>query len=270
MQKGFRETPVERFLTVTEDILHLGTDPSSLVSTYNSALLSAFQRFRNVYRRLVSTFPELHLRYAYICKADAPPEPGVNRKVEQLKKLVARYFPDARCEFAFLGAQDLLNLARTTPREPHTLQLAENPIASGGLVGFLCLVRLRDFYRFITDDGGVLKRRVFEANVRDFQGSTEVNREIMDSLRAASGEDFWWLNNGVSIIAARASLGGKELTLEDPEIVNGLQTSTQIHTYFRKSKPDNEQRHILVKILVPDDASPDFSQGGGFGCGMKD
>ena len=91
-------------------------------------------------------------------------------------------------------------------------------------------------------------------HVRDFQGSTEVNSEIMDSLNASQGEDFWWLNNGISIIAARASLGGKELTLEDPEIVNGLQTSTQIHSYFKKSNPDGDERNVLVKILVPDDA----------------
>lgn len=53
---------------------------------------------------------------------------------------------------------------------------------------------------------------------------------------------------------------GKELVIEKPEIVNGLQTSTEIYNYFRRH-PDmleTEVRNVLVRVIVPnDDASRD-------------
>ena len=47
----------------------------------------------------------------------------------------------------------------------------------------MCLVKLRDFYHFITDETGALQRQLFDANVRDYQGSTQVNGEIQAALK---------------------------------------------------------------------------------------
>lgn len=99
---------------------------------------------------------------------------------------------------------------------------------------------------------GGLRRTIFEANVRDYQGRTEVNEAIQSSLQERN-EDFWWLNNGVTVIASRASQSGKTLTIEDPQIVNGLQTSTEVHNYFSKFNTDGDDRSILVRVVVPDE-----------------
>ena len=120
------------------------------------------------------------------------------------------------------------------------------------------MVRLQDFYDFITDEHSHLRKHIFESNVRDYQGSTRVNADIQASLREDMSEDFWWLNNGISILGSQASLGGKILTIEDPQIVNGLQTATEIHKYFRTGPPDGETRNVLVRIMVPpEEASRD-------------
>ncbi len=221
MRSGFQETPVERFLTISDDILDLSKDPNEFSEIYNEGLVEAIKRFRKLHQQVVARFPTLRFRYNYACKGAAPDE-NVNRKVKKLREVVAQHFPSAEFKFAFLGASELLALARRAPQTTHTLALAENPISSEGQVGFACLVRLRDFYDFITDEHGALRRQIFEANVRDYQGPTEVNDEIQKSLQEDNREDFWWLNNGVSILASKASLGGKTLTIEDPQIVNGL------------------------------------------------
>ena len=94
------------------------------------------------------------------------------------------------------------------------------------------------------------------ANVRDYQGHNNVNNDIKETLSNGTNEDFWWLNNGVTIIASEASLvTGKELLVVDPEIVNGLQTSNEIYDFF-SSNPghlENETRNVLVRIIVPSD-----------------
>ena len=145
----------------------------------------------------------------------------------------------------------MLALARKTPQATYTLTLAENPISSEGQVGFVCLAKLGDFFKFVTDETGSLWRHIFEANVRDYQGRTQVNDEIQTSLRNPTPEDFWWLNNGVSILASKASLGGKTLTIENPQIVNGLQTSTEVYNYCKLCNTDNEERKILIRVIVP-------------------
>jgi hypothetical protein len=66
---------------------------------------------------------------------------------------------------------------------------------------------------------------LFEANVRDFLGEVLVNRDIMGTLSNVASreeEDFWWLNNGITLLASNATIAGKELSLENVQIVNGL------------------------------------------------
>lgn len=59
------------------------------------------------------------------------------------------------------------------------------------------------------------------------------------------------MNNGVTVIATKASLNGDTVTLENPQIVNGLQTSTQIAQNFREKADD--QRSVMVKIISSED-----------------
>jgi hypothetical protein len=70
------------------------------------------------------------------------------------------------------------------------------------------------------------------------------------------GREFWWLNNGVTIICSKSSIVGKTYVLDDVQIVNGLQTS---HTIFRalKTLPDTHpafDRSVLVRILSTTDS----------------
>lgn len=250
---GFQETPVERFLTVSEDILDLSKATSSFGTAYNESLLEAISRFRTVHNQLAAKFPALRISYFYSSKGDQP-DINVQRKVEKLKAAVHRHFPSADFGFTFLGASELLALARRAPQTTYTLPLAENPISSAGQVGFVCLVRLRDFFAFISDSSGLLRRAIFEANVRDYQGRTEVNDDIQLSLQDPHQEDFWWLNNGITVLATKASQSGKTLTIEDPQIVNGLQTSTEIFNYCKKFNTEQDDRKILVRVIVPSEA----------------
>jgi AIPR protein len=251
---GFQETPIERFITASDDIFDLSKQLSDLRSVYNERLMEAVERFRDVYQELAAKFPTLRVSFFYACKG-ANPDGNVRRKVDKLRTAVAKYFPTAGFEFSFLGATELLALARRAPQTTYSLTLAESPVSSGGRVGFVCLVSLRDFFEFITDENSHLNRQIFEANVRDYQGRTEVNDEIQDSLKANNPEDFWWLNNGVTVLATKASLTGKMLTIEDPQIVNGLQTSTEIFNYYAQLSTGGDDRNVLVRVVVPSESA---------------
>ena len=251
-QPGFQETPIERFTSVSNDLFDLSKDLSKLTTIYNESLLEVIQHLHDLWRQLAHLFPTLNVAFFYASKGTVPGE-NLLHKVGFLEERVKHYFPSCQFQFEFLGASELLDLARKVPQRTHSLPLVETPISSANAdeVAFVCLVGLQEFFKFIADDSGSLRRQMFEANVRDYQGRTQVNDDIQESLENAKAEDFWWLNNGVSILATKASLAGKILTIEDPLIVNGLQTSTEVYNYFRKSPMDNDDRKILAKVMVP-------------------
>lgn len=59
--------------------------------------------------------------------------------------------------------------------------------------------RLLDIITLITTDDGILRRYIFEDNVRDFQGNTEINKDIKQTIRETPGQ-FLLLNNGITVV----------------------------------------------------------------------
>jgi hypothetical protein len=116
------------------------------------------------------------------------------------------------------------------------------------------LVRLEDYWKFVSDENGQLRRYLFDSNVRDFLGTNQVNEDIARSLVDPTAPDFWWLNNGVTILATNATVPGKTIQLQDIQIVNGLQTTETIYRYFQGSSVSSKDRALLVKIIVSSDA----------------
>ena len=161
----------------------------------------------------------------------------------------------------FVNSDALMDRINSISETRFVLPLSDTPINIGEKKDYVTLVNIAKYYRFIVDEYGDLRKNIFESNVRDYQGKNSVNNEIQESLSNSTGEDFWWLNNGVTILASETSQEtGKELVIVKPEIVNGLQTSTEIYNYFRQH-PDmleTEVRNVLVRVIVPnDDASRD-------------
>lgn len=247
---GFGESAVEKLTATSADLFDLTRNLETLKGAYSDGVLDSAATFRRIHRSLVAKFPALRFRYIYATKGDEV-HPNVQRKADLLKAQMVSMYANADVAFEFLGSTELLALARREPPAAYQLSLAENTISSAGEVGYVALVRLRDFYKFICDDGGQLRRNLFESNVRDYQGTTAVNEDIAQSLLDKSGENFWWLNNGVTILATKATESGKVLTVEDPQIVNGLQTSSEIYRYFTEANTDGDERNLLVRVIVP-------------------
>jgi hypothetical protein len=248
---GFSEESINKFVATTGELLDLSKEIKEFNSVYNKDLLETIALFRKVYEKLATKFPTLRFSYFYATKGDEPHQ-NVLRKVKKLEETIKQLFSSAQFSCEFIGARELLELARRAPKTTYSLSLAESPISSTGAVGYICLVRISDYFSFITDEKGKLRRHIFEANVRDYQGDVQVNDGIRKTLiEKGHEEDFWWLNNGITIIATQATQSGKMLTIENPQIVNGLQTSTEVYKYFEQNNTAGDNRNILVRVIVP-------------------
>lgn len=115
------------------------------------------------------------------------------------------------------------------------------------------LAKLRDFFVFLRDETtGEILERIFDSNVRGFQQDTPVNLSIRESLNNPGDADFWLLNNGITILASTVNTASfKTLNIQDPQIVNGLQTSREVFSHYQglSSIPDTDNRRVLVRVI---------------------
>lgn len=255
-ENSFNEDAVMKWKTTAQNLLEIGTDDSAYVSRYNEDVLSAFALFRELYVKLLRNTPRLNIHF-YYATFSAEIHPNVKAQADELEVIVHTLFPSPKTSVSvnFWGADELLVAAQTQPERKLNLPVAETPINIGTHHDYVALVNLGKYYKFITDEHGQLRKYIFEANVRDYQGHNAVNQDIQSTLDAPPIEDFWWLNNGITIITEEATLAtSKELILTDPAVVNGLQTSNEIFHHFqaRPDKVATESRNVLVRIIVPE------------------
>ena len=131
---------------------------------------------------------------------------------------------------------------------------AEVNKAEGKTNSIIALIPITQFYNFITYDGeGQINDRLFESNIRDYKGRSNVNKNIIETLKNPIGIDFWWLNNGITITVedVEESKSANKIKLVNPQIVNGLQTSYSIYNFFSENsdKLVDEKRKVFIKIL---------------------
>lgn len=250
-EASFKEKKLETLHATLADLFDLSIPLPQLATVYNEGLLSVAELFRSTVTELAPRFPNYVFSVSYASKGTEV-HPNVGRKAKQVEALVKNQFQSAKCSMQFVTATDLLIMARETPRVSYQLDVTDQPINTrGGIIG---LVKLRKYLGFIRDEKGELRRNLFEANVRDYQGATQVNAQIQKTLAEHWPEDFWWLNNGITIVAEKITQTGKTLTIENPQIVNGLQTSREIFLYFKNSNTEGDEREILVRVIRPETA----------------
>ncbi|MEQ9902104.1 AIPR family protein [Pectobacterium aroidearum] len=247
--RKFGEDAIVKFNEVARDLLNISVDISKsadLKRRYNKDLRDKVGVFRQVYSDLMKGFPEVVFSYFYSTLGEDI-HPNVEGKIPVLKDTILRMFTGAHFSFEFVGASSLVELNRKVKNTSRTMELAESPIATEN-GSYLCLVNLKKYNDFISDNDSI-SRSIFESNVRDHNGDVIVNIGIQDTLKNGK-EDFWFLNNGVTIITSKAVLSGKTLTIENPQVVNGLQTSHELYNYFSiVDESKIEFRNILVRVI---------------------
>jgi len=249
---GFGETPIEKCISSANDLFDFTKSTESLRTVYNNDLLTNREVFKNQYLHLASKFPILKFHYFYASKGIEVHD-NVIRKVENLKDVINKHFDKAEINFEFLTAGKLIDLSRREQIKTKGITLLDNPISTQD-GGYIAIAPLKNYFDFLVDENEDLIKYFFDSNIRDYQGSVEVNSGIKDTLLTSSpNEDFWWLNNGVTITASDASFSSKILQIEEPQIVNGLQTSFEIFNYFKTNKIESDKRNVLIRVVKTKD-----------------
>lgn len=130
-------------------------------------------------------------------------------------------------------------------------------------VGNSCVVlcNAKDYVMLLNTNDGIIRKTLFNDNVRDFQGDNAVNTEIYNTI-SASPERFVLFNNGITIVCSSFTQKNRELEIEDPQIVNGCQTSYILFNAF-KNNCSLDNITIIVKVISTNngDLSNDIVRG---------
>jgi hypothetical protein len=250
-ETGFSETAVTKLEAFARDLLDHNRDVDDM-KHLNADAREAIRKFRDHYTKILASPHTMKVTFAYATKSDQNANQKVEIRVTSLKQYVQQQLSDADVSFEFWGAQRLLAAARRTPKTTETLDISKQFTADDGSA--VCLVKLGSLAKLLRDEHGDIRRSMLEPNVRDYQGPKNVvNKAIKKSLAETTAPEFWWLNNGVTILATKCSVVGNRVVIEKPEVVNGLQTSYEIFEFF-KSQPDKaDTRNVLVRVIVPPD-----------------
>lgn len=250
-QDSFKEGPVDKLASSLPLLLNHTKKTSELEPLFKKEVVAVCRSFLDALATLADRFPTVSIRIYYCCKG-ADPNDTIKAKASALQTTLKGMQLSA--SFSFLGAKDLYERSRLQKELVLRISTTVTPL-SGANSSFVALVKLKDYIKFMSDDAGNLITRIFEANVRAYQGEVEVNKEIASSLaQPNAGIDFWWLNNGVTIVADEAAYTSNQLVIKNPLIVNGLQTSHEIYAYASKLS-ETDRRTVLLRVVTETDAA---------------
>ncbi len=259
----FLQAPLDALVASLTELLNFSIDDQDLKGAYSAALLKCRARLLVSYRKLAPRLTNFKVICSYVSRGSVEAGIGieVRSRAEQIVGIAKDCFNDAEVEFDFVGSSELIGLHRRRPNFSLDLPYVSSLNSAGS--NYVLLVGLRDYFGFSSDEQGKLRRYLFESNVRDFMGVNRVNEDIAQSLADQGAPDFWWLNNGVTILATKAWSTGNVLHMENVQIVNGLQTTESIYRHFSgrgrgsissSSLTDGaDGRSVMVKVICSSD-----------------
>lgn len=263
-ETSFREDVFNKWKSIVDNLFSIESfQGNDFSKRYNSDVLEFFERFHKTFLSLITKSPIVSFKFIYVSLGNEV-HLNVKQQAEELMSKLKGLFPSPNTDVSveYIDAQKILKLYDAPSKTDFVLHVSETPIIVQEEKEYIVLANLNQYFNFITNENEKLVKHIFEANVRDYQGSITVNKEIAATLQQTDiKEDFWWLNNGVTMLASAIDQKStKVFEIKNPEVVNGLQTSTEIYNYFISTKKENrnEGRKVLLRIIVPDtDASRD-------------
>lgn len=258
--RSFSEDVLNNLYISLPIILDLSHPHKDLLKRFNPKLAEKILTFRELWGKSAEYRCKIQISYFYVSKGDTK---QLNRQIlskkDQILKISNEKIYGATIEFKFIGSRELLDLYMKKPTYRLAINFKETPLPisfNDTEIGFIGVVTLKEFYHLIVDESDNIMEHIFEDNIRHFHGNNDVNKKIAKTLENDLKRDFWWLNNGITIIGSDFTQHGKTLYIDDLQIVNGLQTSFIIDKYFKLNKHKlngDVRRSILIKVIISKD-----------------
>lgn len=251
-ETSFREATLNTLIATSGELFDFSFDDLEISSRYNASVMQFRKNLRNLYHEMALYSPRIQFSVYCATRGDSRAVGDtILARARQLEEVISENFRDCVSACSFWGSSDILDAYRKVRSMRLEVPVVRELSEDGKC--FVALCKIEDFYRFLCDESGNLRRYLMDANIRDYLGGNKVNSDIRATLREESDVDFWWLNNGVTILASSATIIACRLIARDIQIINGLQTSQTIYHHFSSGRHESSHKSILIKVIVSED-----------------
>lgn len=251
-ENSFKEGVIDKLITTIPILFDLEKNETALLSRFNSDVVELALILIEAWKKTAISGGNISLEYIYIANAA---EVQINQvftdKVKQLIDLSKNVLSTSNINFTTYSSKELLEQYQKQKSNRLSIEFKDRPLTTefeNNGIGYIGTVKLANYKEFLKSENGEIRDDLFESNIRHFQGLVDVNKKIKSTVENITTEDFWWLNNGITIIAEEPKEVGKKLSIENIQIVNGLQTSYSIFNNHNEDQNDN--RSVLVKVII--------------------
>ena len=221
--------------------------------------ISEFKKIKDFLYNNSSDFsenPKLYLKYVYNGSKDTLEE--INNHIKTYEEQFEQLALFSNISIEILDSNNIQTIYKEI-----TLNVKKNiklekvvtiPQINSIQEAYIGIIPLSEFVNLVCDDNRIIKN-LFYSNVRDFQGNTSVNKEIIETMSNKSESKYFGLyHNGITIVAKTLKKTGDSITLENFQIVNGCQTSHIIaENKGLLSNNEIEKMFIPIKLIATED-----------------
>ncbi|MBK2267177.1 AIPR family protein [Francisella philomiragia] len=254
-ESSFKESSIDKIITTVPELFNLEKNETALLTRFNASLVSQTVLLAEAWKKTAIAGGCIYVDYHYITNATSVEINNVfEEKKEQLKRITSNIFSTKFVDFKCFSCKELLEFYQKQKSNRLSIEFKDRPLSisyGDDGIGYIGVVELAKYKQFLTSDSGEIRDDLFENNIRHFQGSVDVNKKIKNTIETKEDQDFWWLNNGVTIVAEDPKELNKQLSIENVQIVNGLQTSYSIYNAHNGDASDD--RSVLVKVIIVND-----------------
>ncbi|SCL81224.1 AIPR family protein [Sporanaerobacter sp. PP17-6a] len=257
---SFKERVFDTLSLTIQDIFDYEKGHDNLIKKYNPLLVDRILLLRKTLDEVMITSNNVVIKVVYASKGDTSQiSSGVKNKAESIRNILIEKSSVTNSIIEYYGADELRKIY-IEPEENELILKFKADFSStfDGIIGlgYVVLSNIVDYFKFVTKDDGKIREGIFENNIRHFQGKVAVNRGMMNTLNKDVDLEFWWLNNGITILANEiVPLPDNKLRVKNIQIVNGLQTTFCIYNHFKNLSRDelSDNRSVLIKLIKTDD-----------------
>ncbi|QUE31289.1 AIPR family protein [Francisella philomiragia] len=254
-ESSFKESSIDKIITTIPELFDLEKNETALLTRFNASLVSQTILLADAWQKTAIAGGSISIDYHYITNATSVEINNVfEEKKEQLKRITSKIFSTKLVDFKCYSCKELLEFYQKQKSNRLSIEFKDRPLSisyGNDGIGYIGVVELAKYKQFLTSDNDEIRDDLFENNIRHFQGSVDVNKKIKNTIETKADQDFWWLNNGVTIVAEDPKELNKQLSIENVQIVNGLQTSYSIYNAHNGDTSDD--RSVLVKVIIVND-----------------
>lgn len=195
-----------------------------------------------------SSVPDIRTYYVVMGKWNE--NEHIIAKTENMKKQIERMRTYGNVIERYMDSKSLHTMCEENENNFTTIlntidsfQLTE---VSGVENSIILLCNAEEVIKMLKSSDELLRKSLFNDNVRDYQGDTTINQEMLQTI-GERPQQFVLMNNGITIVCSKAISSNRKVTITNPQVVNGCQTCNVLYLAYKKG---SSLRDIYVTVKV--------------------